>query len=599
MASAVLPGRNEPRWDERNAYMRKYTTNPTAHSQLNSRFNPNPNPNPNFNLQNVSALSRLRQVNEPLPRATPSPAPMANNNVPFNWKPNAVDDQSDSFHREYVTFNLASYSRSELKDLKKRLISDLDRVRGLLNRMDAQSFVPVTSLHSREVIQPPTAPQLQPALPPIVRRHHRKTESVGGQRKKLTGQKRPRALASGKDPKRPVVVDGDKLFVSMMRSCRQILMKMMKKKNGHVFNTPVDVKGMGLYDYYDIIKHPMDLGTVKLRLDRNEYRTPQDFAADVRLTFNNAMAYNPKGQFVHSVAEEFLCYFEELFKPAYKKYEAADRKVASFMQVNHPKDLFQHALIPLPNALHPPLPVARKSDSARSPSTWLNQQQSHVQSFRAPVAPFFVTPASKSSPQPVIETPCSTKMPKPRADDPNKRLMTLDEKALLGNDLQNLPQEKLDHVVQIVKRKLPNLTQEGNEVELDFEIIDNETLWELDRFVISYKKAMSEIERPGVTEYDAAVHLNKSPEKAPTPEHAMPIIKKVDIVEEDVDIGEEIPGENFPPVQIDKDGPCVSSGSSSSSSGSDSSSSDSGSSSGSDSDEDSVQSPYVEATKEG
>lgn len=53
----------------------------------------------------------------------------------------------------------------------------------------------------------------------------------------------------------------------------------------------------------------------------------------------------------------------------------------------------------------------------------------------------------------------------------------------------------------------------------------------------------------------------------------MPIIKKVDIVEEDVDIGEEIPGENFPPVQIDKDGPCVSSGSSSSSSGSDSSSS--------------------------
>lgn len=60
----------------------------------------------------------------------------------------------------------------------------------------------------------------------------------------------------------------------------------------------------------------------------------------------------------------------------------------------------------------------------------------------------------------------------------------------------------------------------------------------------------------------------KSPEKAPTPEHAMPKFKKVDVVEEDVDIGEEIPGENFPPVQIDKDVPCVSSGSSSSSGGS-------------------------------
>lgn len=52
--------------------------------------------------------------------------------------------------------------------------------------------------------------------------------------------------------------------------------------------------------------------------------------------------------------------------------------------------------------------------------------------------------------------------------------------------------------------------------------------------------------------------------------------KKGDIGEEDVDIGEEIPVENFPPVQIEKDAPCASSGSSSSSSsssGSDSSSS--------------------------
>lgn len=594
MASAVLAGTNEPHWDKRNSYMRKYTTNPTAHSQLHSRFNPNPSPNPNFNLQNVSTLSHLRQVNEPLPRAAPSPAQTAtNNNVPFNWKPNAVDDRNDSFHREYVTFNLASYSRSELKDLKKRLISDLGRVRGVLNRIETQDFVSGTSFHAREVVQPPTAPQLQPALPT------KKPELVGGKSKKLAGQKRPRTLASRKEPKRPVV-EGDKFFVSMMRKCRQILMKIMKQRYGHVFNKPVDVKGMKLYDYYDIIKHPMDLGTVKSRLDRKDYKTPQDFAADVRLTFNNAMTYNPKGQDVHTTAEEYLGLFEEMFKPAYQKYEAEHRKVAAIMQVNHQKNLSQPALIPPPNALHEPLPVARKTDSVRSQSTVLNHDQFQVQSMNAPVAPFFATPAVKSPPQPVI-TPSSAKMPKPKAKDPNKRLMTFEEKATLGDSLQDLPLEKMDHIVQIVKRKTPNLTQEGDEVELDFEIIDNETLWELDRFVSNHKKAMSKMKRLGVTEEDAAaVQLNKSPEKAPTLEHEMPNNKKVDVGEEDVDIGEEIPGESFPPVQIDKDVACVSSGSSSSSSGSDSSSSDSdsGSSSGSDSDEDSVQSPYVEAAKE-
>ncbi|XP_060192044.1 transcription factor GTE2-like [Lycium barbarum] len=652
MASAVLSSINEPHWDERNVYMRKYTPNSTPHPQFHSRFNPNPNPNPspNFNLtrqvQNVSALSHLRQANEPLPRAAPSPLPppRANNNVPFSGKPNAVYDRNDSFHREYVTFNLGSYSRNELKDLKKRLISDLDRVRGVLNRIEAPDFASRT----------PIAPQVQlnqPSLAPNVSRHHRKPEKVGGKSKKLTGQKRTRAIASGKDHPKRQAVEGDKFFVSMMRKCRQILMKLMKHRHGYVFDKPVDVKGLKLYDYFDIIKHPMDLGTVMLRLDRNEYRTPQDFAADVRLTFNNAITYNPKGQDVHAMAVELLGDFEEKFKPAYKKYEAEHRKVATIMQVNHQKNLSQPAPIPPPNALHEPLPVARKSEPVRSHSTLLNQRQ--FQSV--PVAPFFAPPAVKSPPQPVF-TPSSAKMRKPKAKDPNKRHMIHEEKAKLAADLQNLPSEKMDQVVQIVKRRTPNLTQEGDEIELDFEALDNETLWELERFVGNHKKAMSKSKRQGVTEDAAAKQLNKSPGKAPTPgqampqnkkvgfgdedvdiveeiskpeqampknknadirkedvdsveeipipEHVMPKNKKVDVGEEDVDIGEEIPGENFPPVQIEKDGPCVSSGSSSSSSsssGSDSSSSDSdsGSSSGSDSDEDSVQSPYVEAKEAG
>lgn len=51
--------------------------------------------------------------------------------------------------------------------------------------------------------------------------------------------------------------------------------------------------------------------------------------------------------------------------------------------------------------------------------------------------------------------------------------------------------------------------------------------------------------------------------------------KKVDQGEEDVDIGEEMPSMNFPPVEIEKDatGGCASGSSSSSSSSSDSSSS--------------------------
>lgn len=52
-----------------------------------------------------------------------------------------------------------------------------------------------------------------------------------------------------------------------LRSCVRLIKEMLSKK--HVayawpFYKPVDVKALGLHDYYDIIKHPMDLSTIKV-----------------------------------------------------------------------------------------------------------------------------------------------------------------------------------------------------------------------------------------------------------------------------------------------------------------------------------------------
>ncbi|ERM98349.1 hypothetical protein AMTR_s00170p00059090 [Amborella trichopoda] len=65
-----------------------------------------------------------------------------------------------------------------------------------------------------------------------------------------------------------------------MKRCGQILTKLMKHKHGWVFNVPVDVVGMGLHDYYTLVKNPMDLGNAKTRLNQSFYSTPLEFAAD-------------------------------------------------------------------------------------------------------------------------------------------------------------------------------------------------------------------------------------------------------------------------------------------------------------------------------
>lgn len=58
------------------------------------------------------------------------------------------------------------------------------------------------------------------------------------------------------------------------------------------FLNPVDSEGLGLIDYYEIIKKPMDLATVRDKMDNGEYRAATEFAADVRLIFTNCYRYN-------------------------------------------------------------------------------------------------------------------------------------------------------------------------------------------------------------------------------------------------------------------------------------------------------------------
>ena len=81
-----------------------------------------------------------------------------------------------------------------------------------------------------------------------------------------------------------------------MKYCNEILREMFHKKHsGYAwpFYKPVDAEQLSLHDYHDIIKEPMDLGTVKRKMDRGSYETPASFADDVRKIFANCFKYNP------------------------------------------------------------------------------------------------------------------------------------------------------------------------------------------------------------------------------------------------------------------------------------------------------------------
>jgi E1A/CREB-binding protein len=102
--------------------------------------------------------------------------------------------------------------------------------------------------------------------------------------------------------------------IDLKSKCLDILRGLQTHKNGWVFATPVDPVELGLHDYFEIVKKPMDLGTIQRKLETGTCHSLGQFKSDVRLTFENAMKYNKEGTIVHEMARELKRKFEDDLK---------------------------------------------------------------------------------------------------------------------------------------------------------------------------------------------------------------------------------------------------------------------------------------------
>ncbi|KDR66932.1 hypothetical protein GALMADRAFT_1137065 [Galerina marginata CBS 339.88] len=90
-----------------------------------------------------------------------------------------------------------------------------------------------------------------------------------------------------------------------LKPLKEVLTKLMaqlKKKDDYAFFLhPVDVSKVP--GYADIVKRPMDLGTMSVKVSKGKYRSLEDFATDFRLVTGNAKLFNPLGSIYHTEAD--------------------------------------------------------------------------------------------------------------------------------------------------------------------------------------------------------------------------------------------------------------------------------------------------------
>mmetsp|Transcript_1897 Transcript_1897/g.3791 ORF Transcript_1897/g.3791 Transcript_1897/m.3791 type:complete len:218 (-) Transcript_1897:44-697(-) len=91
----------------------------------------------------------------------------------------------------------------------------------------------------------------------------------------------------------------------------KIIAQIVAREDSDAFREPVPWEELGLIDYPQIVKQPMDLGTVMNNLKAGKYATIHAAIDDVRLIWANCQAYNSDGSDFYILAAEFSKRFEE------------------------------------------------------------------------------------------------------------------------------------------------------------------------------------------------------------------------------------------------------------------------------------------------
>ena len=106
----------------------------------------------------------------------------------------------------------------------------------------------------------------------------------------------------------------NKKVATELRFVEEVLVELKKPKHAaysHAFMLPVDPVSMNIPNYFQVIKHPMDVSSAEKKLKGGEYQSAKGFESDMKLMFANCYKFNPPGNPVHQWGKLFEAVFNE------------------------------------------------------------------------------------------------------------------------------------------------------------------------------------------------------------------------------------------------------------------------------------------------
>jgi hypothetical protein len=201
-------------------------------------------------------------------------------------------------------------------------------------------------------------------------------------------------------------------------------------------------------NYYQVIHTPMDLGTVKERMENEYYESLEQWIADINLVWSNAIVFNPPGNDVHECAKILQSMFEKRVRSLPRPSDANKGSNGSLLDWDVGSSSMGSSTRGGGGGGGGSSEVEKRKmiEIQRK----LEKMQSDLDKVKSGGA---VTPAPKTG-----GGGGGGSAPKKKPSNAPKK-MTFEEKRALSLDISKLGEDKLGQVLEIIKKRRSNLVQ--------------------------------------------------------------------------------------------------------------------------------------------
>lgn len=251
-----------------------------------------------------------------------------------------------------------------------------------------------------------------------------------------------------------------------VRFLGNVIRDFFKKQFHHIawpFLMPVDPLALHIPDYPTVISRPMDLGTMRQRVEHRAYTHPDEMKDDFLLMCNNCYTYNGPESEVAGFAQQLESHFMRKYQQRPSVNSGASG--SSSYDAVHGDDDLAYVDQQIRDRQRQIQVLEGEIADLRGHKFSLQQKRRSSLTVQKKSFPSLVGKSKKPKSIPVL---------------------TFEDKRQLSFDINELQPEKLGRVLDIINESMPHLRSanpDSDEIELDIESLDANTLYKLQKYV--------------------------------------------------------------------------------------------------------------------